>query len=84
MCGWLFHCIVALLNIADLMITHRRTSKQPLFASRLFNPADYNANSGASRQETWETEGIDDGTGETFLARQLIFRWPNGFPRGVK
>ncbi|XP_045558944.1 ubiquitin-associated protein 2 isoform X4 [Salmo salar] len=32
----------------------------------LFNPADYNANSGASRQETWETEGIDDGTGGTW------------------
>uniref|UniRef100_A0A4W5KPP9 Ubiquitin associated protein 2b n=1 Tax=Hucho hucho TaxID=62062 RepID=A0A4W5KPP9_9TELE len=32
----------------------------------IFNPADYNANSGASRQETWETEGIDDGTGGTW------------------
>ncbi|XP_023834070.1 ubiquitin-associated protein 2 [Salvelinus sp. IW2-2015] len=32
----------------------------------LFNPADYNANSGGSRQETWETEGIDDGTGGTW------------------
>ncbi|CAB1321625.1 unnamed protein product [Coregonus sp. 'balchen'] len=34
----------------------------------IFNPADYNANSGASRQETWETEGSDggDGTGGTW------------------
>ncbi|KAK6312884.1 hypothetical protein J4Q44_G00162310 [Coregonus suidteri] len=34
----------------------------------IFNPADYNANSGASCQETWEAEGNEggDGTGGTW------------------
>uniref|UniRef100_A0A4W5LE18 UBA domain-containing protein n=1 Tax=Hucho hucho TaxID=62062 RepID=A0A4W5LE18_9TELE len=29
----------------------------------IFNPADYNANSGGSRQETWEAEGNEGGDG---------------------
>uniref|UniRef100_A0AAZ3RNP3 UBA domain-containing protein n=1 Tax=Oncorhynchus tshawytscha TaxID=74940 RepID=A0AAZ3RNP3_ONCTS len=31
--------------------------------SRIFNPADYNANSSGSRQETWEAEGNEGGDG---------------------